>query len=126
MTPRDIPVVSVVGSIAIVFCFVLLVPISVAFYKINNQVDKIQMLAVTNRALVKQVANLTKQNHVVACATKHSTEQQIAASQHYLDEVRAGTRKRLPGISDNDFVMALRRQQTFLQPYERLVCKPPR
>jgi hypothetical protein len=118
----DIPKLSLVGAVAIVFCFILIIPLGIAFHRIDGQVTKINAVADANRIAVHRLDELTATLHQVQCATKLTTKQQIKQQQKYLDDVRSGVRPRLPGVSDNDIVSGIRTLREFLSPYERINC----
>lgn len=71
-----------------------------------------------------QQAKDGNQARKVLCAQEDNARDQLRSSQQYLDDVRSGKRKRIPGITDTDIQQTIDRQRAFLTTFETsgLVC----
>lgn len=58
--------------------------------------------------------------HSVLCAQKINTEESIASSKKYLEDVKAGRRQPVPGITETDIQQSLARQEKFLSAFSYL------
>jgi hypothetical protein len=73
--------------------------------------------------LERDQANRGDQARAALCVFAVNLQNQINSSRQYVDDVRAGIRPPIPGVSANDIAISIHRQQITINSLKSLHCK---